>query len=210
MLRFRLYIVKIVLMKFAKTLSLLLICCSCSTQSEVRPTWQQIQGRDRTIPVGIYQARVPTYWQRHDPDPMENLADTTKPLCNFIIEERDERITITIHNFPSESLEMRIPAAAQVSRWQQQTKALPGQEWIFPYAHGGFAGLGYFGPGIIAFSLQLAEEHYRSLSKPPASRLHDQMRADYTIKAIGPRDLLTKHATAISDFARSFELIEEL
>lgn len=66
---------------------------------------------------------------------------------------------------------------------------------------------------VLGWSLQLSPEHYRMLSHPSSAENEDkyqQMRADVTIKAVGPKALTEKHRTKIMAFARSFELIEEI
>jgi hypothetical protein len=66
---------------------------------------------------------------------------------------------------------------------------------------------------MIGWSLQLDKEHYRTLAPPtPASQenLYREMRADVTLKATGPKETMEKHEEGIINFARSFELIEEI
>jgi len=62
---------------------------------------------------------------------------------------------------------------------------------------------------VLAWALQIAPEHCRTLSNPD-SYLNKQMRSDVTIKAMGPVTLMKKHKQAIETVARSFELIEEI
>ncbi len=57
--------------------------------------------------------------------------------------------------------------------------------------------------------MQLAPAYERQLSL--ARQPHDNLkRADYTIKSVGPPDLMHKHRADILAFAQSFEMIDEL
>lgn len=197
-------------MKFM-LLALIFLCSSCSSPPPSLPPWQDIAGRDRRAQTPIYRVRVPHDWQRHEPSPTTDLADTTQAIACFTIQDGDQHIDIAIHNFPSDTLEQRIPPSAQVARWQRQlAKTSEAVIVIRPIAHGGFSGLEFTAPGIMAWSLQLTPEHYRSLSRPPDTPLQRQMRADYTIKATGPSQMVSQYAQEIEGFARSFELIEEI
>jgi len=178
-----------------------------------------IQGRDNDGPrLPVYRMRVPDSWIRRDPLPGESLIDTTKSLCDFLIYEDDGIIRIFIHNFPTKTIEERIPPSAQVARWQRQFESLvPHESHINPQAFSGYSGLLFTGVGILnneetmvlAWALQIAPEHCRTLSNPD-SYLNKQMRSDVTIKAMGPVTLMKKHKQAIETVARSFELIEEI
>lgn len=159
----------------------------------------------------VYRARVPHDWQRHDPSPATDLTDTTQAIARFTIQDGDAHIDINIHNFPSDTLEQRIPPSAQVARWQRQLATTSEAAIVVnPTAHGGFSGLEFTAPGVMAWSLQITPDHYRSLSKPPDTPLQRQMRADYTIKVTGPPHMVSHYAQEIEVFARSFELIEEI
>lgn len=184
---------------------------------------QEIQGRDYDGKrFEVYRVRVSPDWIRRDPLPNESLSDTTKALCEFLIKDEGGIIRIAIHNFPSESIDQRIPPAAQVARWRQQfEKLLPSDSYTAPQAFSGYSGLLFKGVGtlngqemaVLGWSLQIAPEHYRSLSyapKPEMQPLYREMRADMTIKATGPKTVMQLHEDEISRFARSFELIEEI
>ena len=167
-----------------------------------------------------YRAKIPSEWQRLEP--AEVLSDTTKPLCELLIKEGLQVIRLTIHNFPTDALSERIPPVAQITRWKNQFEKLdPISIATVNESFGGFAGLQFEASGmlngsatsIIGFSMQIAPEHYRRLQpfQPSDNPEHlRQKRADYTIKAVGPSDLIAKHKAAILSFARSFELIEEV
>lgn len=188
------------------------VCSSCEPASQPwNAPWQTIAGRDPAITQPIYRARIPAHWQRVDPLPDESLADTTKPLCRLLILASEGQIDITIHNFPTDTIDQRIPPQSQVARWQRQLgDRASNTDSIRPFAHGGFVGLFFEADGLLAWSLQLAPSHYRTLSLPPASHLNRQLRADYTIKATGPESALAHHRSDILAFARSFELIAEI
>ena len=195
----------------------LLFLSGCNKEENVSSSWQAINGRDESLSIvrhPLYQARIPAHWQRKDPSPTESIADTTKPLCEFWIAEEGEKIRITVHNFPASSTAPKIPPMAQLQRWKNQFDRLePTQVSITSCAHGGFSGLCLEATGILngtaqsllGWSMQLAPEHTRQLN--PEDR---QTRADYTIKAVGPAELMNKFHTEIMNFAYSFELIEEL
>lgn len=199
---------------------------SNSIDSTIPSTMFDIHDRDHRF---LYRARMPESWISRDPLHDETLTDTTKAICEFIIRDdndhngngRNNLIRISIHNFPSDTMEDRIPPAAQVSRWQRQFDTLPNTSTITPQAFSGYSGLLFSGKGILqgketmmlAWSLQLAPEHYRALahpSTPEETAIFRQMRADITIKAVGPQPLMEKHQASIAAFARSFELIEEV
>jgi hypothetical protein len=214
---------------------LFILNCGCSENStkKIHP-YQQIFGRDDGNQVNllysrpqVYRARVPANFFRKEPDFSESIVDTTKPLCEFIIDEQNKgKIRITVHNFPSENAEERIPSNAQVARWKRQFAELDLVTVTqTPQAYGGFSGLFFEGSGtlanehitMMAWTMQLAPEHYSALSfhmnlsqVPQEKHFWKQMRGEYTIKAIGPSALMLKHRREIAAFARSFELIQEI
>jgi hypothetical protein len=160
--------------------------------------WQKINGRS-CHPV--YRALVPAEWTRHDPD-KDSVADTTQPLVEYRL---SDGIVITVHNFPG----IRIPPAAQIARWRGQMKDCdPKCMNISSCSHGGFAGLQFECKNCLAWAMQLDAGHRQKL--PGNQNLHDEMKADYTIKAVGPHEKLSKHRREIHDFAMSFELIQEI
>jgi hypothetical protein len=185
----------------------------------------EINGRDEGNPQlrePIYRLKAPTGWIRTDPPIDESISDSKKPLCEFCVEEGVEKIRITIHNFPTESLEERIPPLAQIVRWKRQFDYLnPTDVSISPQSYAGFLGQLFMASGeqkgqtvtVMGWSMQLGQEHYRHLSALESSdkmRKQRQMRADYTIKVVGPAGLVKKHHTELVAFANSFELIEEI
>lgn len=189
-----------------------------STESSTLPM-QEIKGRDEGEGrQSIYRVKVVDSWIRRDQLPGETLADTTKALCEFIILEGADAVRISIHNFPSATLEERVPPGAQIARWQRQFNQLETAEsHVTPQAFSGYSGLLFTGVGlmedkqtmVLGWVLQLAPEHYRTLAKSQSLE-NKQIRADVTIKAVGPKLLMEKHKSAIISFARSFELIREI
>lgn len=205
----------------ALALSLLFNSCTDAPQDLI--PMQEIKGRDYSGKrFAVYRARIPVDWIRKDTLPEESLADTTKSLCEFIIPGEEGVIRIAVHNFASETLDQRIPPGAQVARWQRQFEVLiPSESSTTPQAFSGYSGLKFKGVGtlnkiatvVLGWSLQLSNEHYRMLSHPQKTADNDiyrEMRADVTIKAVGPKNLMDQHEEEIIGFARSFELIEEI
>lgn len=202
------------------TLSLCFLA-SCNTSSPPSTLCQSVKGRDedgsRDRPL-LYQAFTPLHWLRKDSPETESIKDTTKSICEFYIQEKDQSIRITIHTFPIEKNFPRIPPIAQVSRWKKQfEEADPLSIQVIPDAHGGFSGLFFEGQGLLkgvltqvmGWSMQLSEFYVRQFTKDQLHFNHRQC-ADYTIKASGPPELMKKHHADLLAFARSFELIEEL
>lgn len=183
-------------------------------------TFIEIAGRGNGLSQRqpIYRIKAPRFWKYTHPPLSDLLLDTTLPLCEFHIEEGEQNIRITIHNFPSDKIEERVPPKAQIARWKQQFDELdPSSISIVPQAFSGFSGSFFEASGVnksqdvtvLGWSMQIGVEHYRNLNLYPHP-IHKQMRADATIKVVGPSDLILKHRHAIIAFARSFELINEI
>lgn len=200
---------------------LLLFCSACSQPAEksIAYAHQEICGREEMISWKsslrrpVYQAQVPLGWARVDPPQNESLVDTRQPIVSFSIEEG---VVLHVHSFPANSLEERIPPAAQVERWRQQLKAASHK--IEPLNHGGYAGLFLESQNestmLLAWSLQLAMEHFQTLhfraTTLEEEEHYRQMAADVTLKVTGPTALIEKHRAEITLFAESFELIQEI
>lgn len=201
--------------------------CTSNEGEQAATAWQEINGRDEGVAsqidrTPIYRVKVPTHWTRKDPEKELSIQDTTKSLCEFYIHENNESIRITVHNFPTNNIEERIPPGAQISRWKRQFEHLdPTSVSIVPKAYGGFSGFLFEGTGtkegspitMLGWSMQLAPELYRQLSLSQSvyqTPQYTQMRADYTIKAIGSPEKVARHKKAIRDFAHSFELIQPI
>lgn len=186
---------------------------SCTTEPPPTISWQQIFGRNDSIPAkreAIYRAKIPSSWKRIDPDPLSCNQDTTLAICTLLVDQ----ITITIHNFPYDNAKQRIAPEAQVARWQGQVSK-DSLTKTQPYGHGGYGGLLFEAiekenaTHIIAFAQSLAPEHFQTLLQEQTPRARQQ-RGDYTIKVEGPVEQIQKRKKEILAFARSFSLIEEI
>jgi len=200
---------------------LFVLCTGCyRSPPAVSGRWQEINGRDSAderliIRRPVYRMKVPEHWSRIVPPPESSIVDTTLPIAEFWIENQ---IHITIHNFPFQDPERRIPPRAQVARWQRQLSNLTEKEAVIePVSYSGYVGLYFEGSTdekqVMAWSLQLDDEHVRSLSRQidASSRSYiEQMQADVTIKVAGPPHLLNQHRGDIIAGAKSFELIQEI
>lgn len=201
--------------------------CNTTDQNHENP-WTEISGRDDypILPAikryPVYRAKVPKYWKKEEFNPTVSNYDTTKPLCEFIIRDGLETCKISIHNFPSMSIEERIPPMAQIQRWKRQLENIEASSVaISPQAFSGFSGFLFEGQGfykgqetkIIGWSLQLGRDQYHALQlngSEEEERFFKQMRSDVTIKALGNPDMMDKHKDEIIAFARSFELIQDI
>ena len=198
-----------------------LIGCSRSSTTPTTASWQSIPGRDHGHSIErplLYRALVPANWIRHDPPETDSIADTTKANCEFMIREDGSEIKLTVHTFPYAQEEERVPPQAQIARWKRQLEDLDLLSvQIAPDSHGGFSGLYFEGQGklqgktasVIGWSMRLAPGYDRQLIMGRLP-LDEDKRADYTIKAVGPPDMILKHRSDIIQFAHSFELIDEL
>lgn len=209
----------------------LLICAitaiffqGCSSESPVSKPfkWEILNGRkEGEFTMPIYRVKVPIDWTRRNDLPPAEANDTTMALAEFFIHDLNHSIKITIHNFPTDNIEQRIAPNFQIKRWEGQFQTInPEQINITPQAFSGFSGLFFQGTGlmdhqpttVLGWSMQIAPSHYQSLLYPSSEKDYQyrQMRSDFTIKVIGPADLVQKHFRSLTSFARSFELIEEI
>lgn len=200
---------------FAFTISLLLLIANACTSDNKSPPHlvvHEICGRDLKH-TPLYRVKTPIDWQVKRPDDTESLEDTKKSLCEFLIQEGLNQIRITIHNFPSSSIEERIPPSAQILRWKRQFNDIdPLTVSTIPQSFAGFSGVFFESAGKIneiettmfGWSMQIAPEHYRRLNE------NEQMRSCITIKVMGPTDFIEKNRNIIVNFSRSFELIDEI
>lgn len=213
--------------KFTWAFLLVVVLWGCSdTRPSSSYSWQEFTGREeeeKSLERSfIYRAKVPTGWTVQAPAATEPLYDSRLPLCTFCISEEPLSLRITLHNFPTDSIEERVPCQAQVNRWKQKFASLdPSSILILPQAYGGFAGQLFEGTGILkdkettvmGWIMQIAPEHYRSLTHYRTiqeKREFKQMRADYTLLVTGDPALVKKHKPEILAFARSIELIREI
>ena len=195
-------------MKGLFLLFLILAGCASHPTAETPCVMTEIVGRD-TRPV--YRAKVPETWVSLPPEGA--LSDTTKPNAAFLI---DDSVRVTVHSFPTDSFEERISPMAQVERWRRQIAPL--EEVVEGAARAGFIGLFYEGRhvdhSVLAWSMQLDAEHYLTLQflegTPEERAFFKQLRADYTIKVTGPSEVIEKHRRELLEFAKSFELIQEI
>lgn len=198
-------------------LFLLTVSPSCSKEDFQPNSLTSIEFAGRHLrQLPIYRVKVPKTWQCRLPSPDESIADTTKPLCEFFIREGEQQeIRITIHQFPTEKIDDRTPPQAQISRWKQQFDQLDQNAlFIIPQSFSGFVGLLFEASGIMkgkettvmGWSMQIAGEHYHRMS----DHVLKEMRADVTIKVVGPKTLVSKYRPQLVAFGRSFELIQEI
>lgn len=203
---------------------LFLVFSSCekskSKESESAPP-EFIPARDKDISLNrplIYRAVTLDGWTRLEPDPMVSIADTTLANCEFVLENEEGKIRLTVHTFPFEKRNLRIPPQAQIARWKQQFDEIdPLAVHIDEESRGGFSGLFFEAEGIIkeqptmvmGWSMQIAEIFDRVLEQEK-DPLDIWKRADYTIKATGPIQSMRAYRKDIIRFSNSFELIDEL
>lgn len=190
----------------------MLFFTACGSKTKEAPVWQIIAGRENGSfeRLPLYRAQVPKHWKRVDPT--GSIIDTKKPLCEWELEKNGETIRIAVHNFPTDTIETRIPPQAQVMRWKGQFEELePASVLSETFTHGGFVGLFFEGTGVlkgkpqtvIGWAMQLAALYYPKVEDR-------QVRADYTIKGVGDPEMIAMYRKEIVAFARSFELINEL
>jgi hypothetical protein len=165
----------------------------------------------------VYQARIPLDWERIDPAAGESIQDSTLAL----VEYRFEGGEIFVHNFPADSLEARIPPDAQLARWLRQLGVRREDAQIRPVAWGGFSGLHLSAQGMVegqavhfeAWAMQMKADHFLALMRPSSPddlERYRQMRADFTLKAVGSPENMLGELDTIRRFATSFELIDEI
>lgn len=185
-------------------LLLLLALSACGSDErppEIKTRQTTLCGREMGRP--LYQAEISLNWKKIEPGSHQNLSDTTLPICSF----EKGNILITVHNFPISSLEQRIPPLAQITRWKEQQFHTHNGD-VTPSAHGGFGGFRLeaydpYGKGMIAYAMQMTPSLFRAIQDP-------QIKADYTIKAVGPSSEIEAERNAIDAFANSFELINPI
>lgn len=195
-------------------LLLLVFLAACDSVPKEPYSWKSFEGRLSGVP--IYRAKIPLDWKIVLPEGNEYFYDTKLPICTLEVDD----LLITIHNFPSNRLEERIPPFLQTERWQKQFDSIePHSLIIQPVAYAGFSGLCFEATGVIkgqkkaviAYVMQIAKEHYGKLSLNLKNELkHKQMRSDYTIKIVGSPENVQLRKDEIVTFAESFELIEEI
>lgn len=219
-------------MRWINSFFILAVLSGCGSPSSDTPSpLYEIQARDDGIKSDrplTYRAKVPKEWVLRTQD-LPSISNTMQPICEWSVEESGYgKIKIVIHNFPTENAEQRIPPAAQIARWKKQLNQPELHTTnTTPQSFGGFSGLLFEGTGklngteelttVMGWAMSLASEHYSTLTyrlnfAKTAEEINilRQMRADYTIKATGPKHLMQKRRQEIIAFARSFELISEI
>ncbi|CUI16415.1 conserved hypothetical protein [Candidatus Protochlamydia naegleriophila] len=196
--------------------------CSDGSKQSTEQSWQNINAREEAANEPrspLYRALAPISWICHTPSPSDSLLDTTKSVCEFFIQDGTEKLRLTIHTFPVNEVQPRIPPLAQITRWKTQFEELdPLTIQVIPQSQGGFVGLLLEAEGLyqgqlqkmLGWSMQLAPEYDRQLQNKSDLLKNRLRRADYTIKIVGPTLLINKHRKALLHFANSFELIDEL
>lgn len=214
-------------MKLILFLVILWIFNGCSSQESSPPSFQVIALAARNEDISlerplIYRVKKPLRWIQVEPKNNTSIIDTTLPIAEFFIPCEHAQVRVTIHNFPSSQSHDRIPPMAQISRWKKQFHNLdPTSVSTTPQAFGGYHGFLFEASGtinglettIMAWTLQLFSEHYRTLSRTVSSSLenrHRQMRGDVTIKVMGSSSDVQAHRHEIISFARSFQLMDDI
>jgi len=202
-------------------LAIFLLLASCDQHLPDRDNYLEFAGREaRGIP--IYRLKKPDGWTAIVPIDRE-INDTTKPICELLMIDVAGQIRITIHNFPAENQEERIPPQSQLGRWKKQFKEIDHlSEKSAPQSFSGYYGVIFEASGMMkgkemfmmAWALQMANEHFLAISTlmnaEPENNSLRQLRSDITIKAVGPKNLLEKYRDEIMQIARSFEMIQAI
>lgn len=188
---------------------------SCNADTP-KTNWKNFEGR--LVGTSIYRACIPNDWVILAPESPDYLADTTLPIISFNIPSED--ICITVHNFPTQNIEESISPQWQINRWQKQFAQIDATSMqSIPLIQGGFIGYLFEANGtiknkpksILAAAMQIIPEHYRSLQHDVRKELeYKQMRADYTIKAVGSPESIKNKREEIVSFIESFELIHAI
>ncbi|MEX1013219.1 MAG: hypothetical protein WDZ27_05955 [Waddliaceae bacterium] len=173
-----------------------LLLVGCQTEQPENVQTYLIKGREGQTP--LYRIEVPNRWSVVIPD--GDLNDSKKPLATIDLEE----IHITFHNFPG----FAIPPAAQVARWKTQIHEIdPFTESQTPCHFSGFFGLSYFCENqdlaTLAFAMQIDPLHLQKLKG-------SEKGAVFTLKAVGPPELLYRYKQEITAMAESIEIIDEI
>lgn len=179
---------------------LLLLLPSCSSdEAQKFPAHPiEIQGRASSIP--LYKAEVPSDWLALPES--KNLEDSREALASW----KTGECLIYFHNFPGE---LRIDPLQQIERWKKQMGPLDSEEVVI-VSHGGFGGFlleAYSkDKGVIAYAFKMNDGHYQKLTR----QNRKEERADWTIKATGPKACLEELKPALDHFVESLELIEPI
>ncbi len=169
----------------------------------------------------LYRFMPPENWKRVDSGEPA-AADSREPIAHYQLQLDGEQVDLTIHNFPIDTLDERIPPEAQIARWKQQIDEMNlSTVQVKPQAFGGFVGLLLQAEGIkqrkplamMAWTMQLAPQFYTALELLDTPEKHSftrQLHADFTIKIVGSPSLLAREKEKIERSARTFALLDEL
>jgi len=189
---------------------------SCTSQSEKSVTaWQEICQRDDgdLSRISLYRMKIPSEWVRQDPSTHESLTDTTKANCTFTWNTPAGPIMITIYSFPYHDVNQRVPPEAQIARWKRQFQRLD-IEQVTPQAFSGFSGLLFEGSGQLDSEDKTMMGWTMGISPMYTARLRApelvHTRADWTIKIVGPANVMALYRSELFATARTFELIKEI
>lgn len=212
---------------FAWAFFFILASCEQST-SKPALVWQEIAGRDNQPESGaiirypLYRIKIPQEWQRVDPEPHQSIADTTLPLVTYLIKTPDGEIKFTVHHFPPLTSKKGIPPLAQVNRWKGQFDELEAtHNSLEPQAFSGFVGWKFDAEGLLhesatamlAWALELSPEHGTKIipfGTAEERRYSLQIKADVTLKFVGPASAVALQRKVLINAARTFELIPDL
>ena len=200
---------------FSALLILATLCLSApfkvGSPSEKR-TRQQFRARpiqnEQDSPY-IYTALVPNSWKLM---PLKISSDTKEPICQFMLPvDGLEPLIITVHTFPFEDPQMRIPHFMQVQRWQEKFEN--GTETLKRASHGGFSGLMQLlkkkDLAQISWTMALDQEHcYTILSTK--NQMNKYYLADFTVKAWGSQPVIEQKKNEIEKFVQSFGFIDPI
>lgn len=196
---------------------LLLVFSGCRSHPP-QPGYREVEIEGRLQNAPLYRAKMPLGWELK-PKNSNSRIDTTQALAEFILHQREESIRLTFHNFPVGRRDQEIPPSAQIARWKGQFSYLDlNRSHISFESFAGFVGYLFEGSGVLTetlddkgesvlgWAMELAQEHKQHIQEAP----FQEMRASFTIKAVGPTHLMDKERASVMKFARSFELIEAL
>ena len=171
---------------------------SACSSDDVHPQAILLRGRENAQP--IYRAEPPDEWTLLPES--TSIQDTREPIASWQAGE----VLIVFHNFPGD---LKIDPMQQVARWKKQLEPIEFEE-LRTLSHGGFGGVSFEAynqnKGMIAYAFKLNDLLYQKLTQQ--NKLEE--RADWTLKATGPKKALEEIEPELSHFADSIELIEPI
>jgi hypothetical protein len=176
---------------------LLAILSSCSSE-DTHSDLVLLRGRESARP--IYRAEPPPHWTALPES--ASIKDSREPIASW----KSGEVLIVFHNFPGD---IKIDPMQQVARWKKQITSIEHEE-LFRVSHGGFGGVSFEAynqdKGMIAFAFKLNDLLYQKLTQQ--NKVEE--RADWTLKATGPKDALREIEPELTRFVDSIELIEPI